>query len=109
MLFYKIIVDIYMGMYSTWWFKAVIQSHVLYICSIAHPPLYTGINRGSQRSLHRTITQGFLHSGAGVHYEGGLSALARALWYAIGQECVNRGNKQEREYAVGSLRSLMLS
>lgn len=35
--------------------------------------------------------------------------LARALWYAIGQECVNRGNKQEREYAVGSLRSLMLS
>lgn len=87
----------------------MIQSHVLYICSIAHPPLYTGINRGSQRSLHRTITQGFLHSGAGVHYEGGLSALARALWYAIGQECVNRGNKQEREYAVGSLRSLMLS
>lgn len=72
-------------------------------------PLSTPASTAAPSEAYTTITQGFLHSGAGVHYEGGLSALARALWYAIGQKCVNRGNKQEREYAVGSLRSLMLS
>lgn len=36
-------------------------------------------------------------------------SLARAFWFAIGQECVNRCNKQERAHPVGSSRSLMLS